>query len=79
MVSVILGSSHHADVCSRVHLSDKFGFKLFEAIKMAPNDIKSTRWPHPYRGYFDFTSVQWDEADAGRPSLHTVCDLHPNF
>ena len=26
MVSVILGSSHHTDVCSSVHLSGKFGF-----------------------------------------------------
>ena len=26
MVSVILGSSYHADGCSHVHFSDKFGF-----------------------------------------------------
>ena len=34
MVSVILGRSYHADVCSIVHFSDKFGFNdLFESIK----------------------------------------------
>ncbi len=26
MVSVILGSFYHADICSTVHFSDKFGF-----------------------------------------------------
>lgn len=26
MVSVIIGSSYHADICSSVHFSDQFGF-----------------------------------------------------
>lgn len=35
MVSVILSSSYYADVCSSVHVSDRFGFIcLFDTIKM---------------------------------------------
>lgn len=34
MVSVILGSSYHGDICPRVHFLDKFGFNyLFDAMK----------------------------------------------
>ena len=40
MVSVILGSSYHAGVCSRVTFSDKSGFnEIFEAMKMGCNVI----------------------------------------
>ena len=39
MVSVMLESSYHTDVCSIVHLSDKFGFnKLLEVIKWGYGD-----------------------------------------
>lgn len=40
MVSVISGSSHHSEVGSSFHFSDRFGFKyLFDAIKRGLNVV----------------------------------------
>ena len=64
-VSDIFGSSYHADICPSVYFSDNFAGTL------APNNVKITIWRRPYLGYFGFTSVQWEEAEAGRPSLCT--------
>ena len=74
-----------------VRFSVKFGFnQLFEAIKtglrawhqlrslLAPNDVKITRWRRPYLGYFGFTFVQLEEAEAGCASFYTVSDINLN-
>ena len=37
-----------------------------------PNDVNITTWQLAYLRYFGFTSVQWEEAEAGRPFLYTV-------
>ena len=40
MVSVIFGRSYHTDVCSSVHVSDKFGFgELFDVIKKTGGNV----------------------------------------
>ena len=39
---------------------------------LAPNDVKITRWQCPYLSFSGFASVQWEEAEAGHPSLYTV-------
>ena len=73
MVSAILGSSCHTNVqCSapdwlrRVYIWE---LKSMAPTKtLAPNDVKITIWRRPYPGYFGFTSVQWEEAEAGCPS-----------
>ena len=36
---------------------------------LAPYDVASARWQHPYPGSFGFTCVQWE---TWRPSLYTV-------
>lgn len=39
---------------------------------LAPNDVSSARWQHPYLGYFCFIFVQWEEAETHRPSLYSL-------
>ena len=42
------------------------------ALILAPNDITSAGWQHPYQGYFGFIYVQWEEAETCRPSIQSM-------
>ena len=44
----------------------RFHHLITIAQTVAPNDITSTRWQHPYPGYFGFIFVQWEEAETRR-------------
>ena len=58
MFSVIIGSSYHADVYSRANISDsllaigsgELHHLIITGQNLAPNDITSARWQHPYFG-----------------------------